>query len=578
MNLKHFLNRHFSDAMANCGFPEGTDAKVVVGSKFSDYQSNGVIGSSKALGMDAPNKAVELVAELLRQPQSLIVYQELEAVGPGFINIQLRDNWIAKQLSLMLQSDSLGVQPASSAETIVIDYSSPNLAKEMHVGHLRGTIIGDAIARILQFLGHTVIRQNHIGDWGTQFGMLIAELEEQQQKDELKLDDLEVFYRQAKEHFDQDAHFAQRARETVVKLQSGDSRCRALWQRFISISIDHCHHLYRRLGVTLTPEHIKPESAYNESLATIVKELQERQLVVTDQGAKVIFLPECKNREEDTAAVIVQKADGGYLYITTDLAALRYRIEQLQATRLLYFVDARQSLHLRQLFAIATRAGWADSRQQLKHCAFGTMMGKDGKPFKTRSGETVKLASLLDEAEQRAQQLVTEKNPKLSEAARQQIAVRVGIGAVKYADLCKTRTHDYIFDWDSILSLERNTAPYLQYAYTRIASLLRKADYRFDRATAVDWVLKDAIERKLALQLLRFNEVVDQVADNAYPHELCHYLFELASLFMTFYEACPVLGSSDPNVRKSRLQSCLLTSKVLSTGLGLLGIETMEFM
>ncbi|MCV6604576.1 MAG: arginine--tRNA ligase, partial [Porticoccaceae bacterium] len=470
---------------------------------------------------------------------------------------------------------------SETPQTVVVDYSAPNLAKEMHVGHLRSTIIGDAVVRALEFSGHKVIRQNHMGDWGTQFGMLIAELEEQLgegEQAELALKDLESFYQQSKKHFDNDADFAQKARDYVVKLQGGDAHCLALWQQFINISVQHSEEIYRALNVTLNHDHIKPESAYNDALPGVIKTLEEKGLAVDDDGAKVVFLEELADKNGNPSPMIVQKSGGGYLYATTDLAALDYRCNQLNADRILLFIDARQSLHMKQVITTGRKAGFASEQMSFEHHAFGTMMGADGKPFKTRTGGTVKLADLLEEAVQRATQLVAEKNPDMPSELRSEVARKVGIGAVKYADLSKTRTNDYIFSWDSMLSFEGNTAPYLQYAYARIHSIFRKAEVLPQQLSGAIHIAEPQ-EKVLALKLLQFDEAVQQVAAEAYPHVLCNYLYELASLYMSFYEHCPVLRSDvDDNTRSSRLLLCRHTAMVLAKGLDLLGIEVMEQM
>jgi arginyl-tRNA synthetase len=437
------------------------------------------------------------------------------------------------------------------------------------------------MARVLEHLGHTVSRQNHMRDWGTQWGMLIAELEEQLgegEKPELALDDLEGFYQQSKRHFDDDPAFADKARQYVVSLQSGDAHCLALWQQFIDISVEHSEALYRQLNVTLGHEHIRPESAYNDDLPQILTDLQNAGLACESEGAQVVFLDELADKKGNPSPVIVQKSDGGFLYATSDLAALRYRSQILKADRALYFIDARQSLHMKQVFCVARKAGFVDPAMKLEHLPFGTMMGEDGKPFKTRSGGTVKLADLLVEAVKRAEQLIAEKNPELDAATRKEIARKVGIGAVKYADLSKTRTNDYIFNWDAMLSFEGNTAPYLQYAYSRICSVFRKAELERGQV-AGEIHITTPQEKTLALSLLSFDETLKTVAEDGFPHTLCNYLYDLASAYMSFYEHCPILRSDiDEETRASRLHLSNTTANTLQKGLELLGIETMERM
>jgi arginyl-tRNA synthetase len=570
--LIELLDSRVCAALAAAGC-DGAPAVIQVSGRpeYGDYQANGVMGAAKARKMNPRQLAAEVVAKL----DLADIASKIEIAGPGFINITLAPAYLAGQVQQALADSRLGM-PSRAAQRVVVDYSSPNLAKEMHVGHLRSTIIGDALARVLRFLGHEVIAQNHVGDWGTQFGMLTAFLIEAEQGGDaqLALTDLEDFYRRAKQRFDEDEAFATRAREYVVKLQGGDVQVNALWQKFLDVSLHHCEAVYDKLGVGLKREDVRGESAYNPDLAIVVKDLQAKGLAVESDGAQVVFLEEFKSKEGQAQAYIVQKQDGGYLYATTDLAAVRYRVAALKADRVLYVVDARQSLHFQQMFCLSRKAGYAPQSLSLEHVGFGVMLGEDGKPFKTRSGGTVKLAELLDEAEHRAYALVSEKNPEMAEAERRVIARAVGIGAVKYADLSKNRNSDYVFSWDSMLSFEGNTAPYLQYAYTRIASVFRRAE-GFDAGAPV--VLNDEAERQLALALARFSDALQSVARETMPHFLCAYLYELAGQFMRFYEACPVL-KSEGAVRASRLRLCELTARTLKTGLGLLGIDVLEQM
>ena len=573
MSLKNTLNSRFKTAMQALNIPsECTPLLNISGKpKFGDYQANGAMGAAKYLKTNPR----DLAQKILDQVDLSGIAEKTEIAGPGFINITLKNDYIANCLKDCLD------KPTVQSNIVVVDYSAPNLAKEMHVGHLRSTTIGDAIARTLEYQGHQVIRQNHMGDWGTQFGMLIAELElqlSQGEQAELALSDLEVFYQQSKKHFDADPDFADTARAYVVKLQSGDANCLKLWQQFIDVSVAHNSEIYKQLNVGLTAEHIKPESAYNDDLQMIVEDLIQKQLAIESDGAKVVFLNELADKNGDPSPMIVQKSGGGFLYATTDLAALKYRADTLNVDRVLYFIDARQSLHMKQVFATSRKANYVSDSVSLEHHAFGTMMGSDGKPFKTRTGGTVKLADLLVEAVERAEKLVREKNSDLNEEEITTIARKVGIGAVKYADLSKTRTNDYIFDWDSMLSFEGNTAPYLQYAYTRIYSIFRKADIQLEDFSA-KLIIAQTQEKQLALKLLQFNEVINQVAIDCYPHSLCNYLFELSSLFMTFYEHCPILKSDiAPEIEQSRLQLCAYSASILDKGLDLLGIETMEKM
>ena len=573
MSIKTLLNSRLKKAMQSLDIPDNCTPLLNLSGKpqFGDYQANGAMGAAKQLKTN-PRELAQKIVEGLDLDG---IAEKVEVAGPGFINITLSNNFLARSL------ENCFAKTSATVKKVVIDYSAPNLAKEMHVGHLRSTIIGDAVARILEYQGHQVIRQNHMGDWGTQFGMLIAELELQLSygdRAELALSDLEKFYQQAKKHFDADPQFADTARAYVVKLQSGDAQCLKLWEQFIKVSVAHNLEIYQRLNVSLKAQHIKPESAYNDDLNAIICELTDQKLAVQSDGAKVVFLEELADKNGDPSPMIVQKSDGGFLYATTDLAALRYRVNQLDANRILYFIDARQSLHMKQVFTTGRKAGFIPENVSLEHHAFGTMMGSDGKPFKTRSGGTVKLADLLAEAVERAEQLVRQKNSQLDDTEIKTIASKVGIGAVKYADLSKTRTNDYIFDWDAMLSFEGNTAPYLQYAYTRIRSIFRKADIAMDQFSATV-IIDEPQEKQLALKLQQFNDVLDQVAADCYPHTLCTYLYELSSLFMSFYEQCPILKADvEKATAHSRLQLSALSADVLKQGLDLLGIEVMERM
>ena len=582
MNIRQLLDDRITAALHALGAPANVTAIVKPSARpeFGDYQANGVMAAAKQLKLNPR----ELATRLLETLDLSDLAEKLEVAGPGFINIHLKNAWLAEMLVPFGSAQGSVARRLSEveAQTIVIDYSGPNLAKEMHVGHLRSTIIGDAVARVLEFQGHKVIRQNHVGDWGTQFGMLIAHMVSMAEQHggvsgvAPQLADLETFYREAKKRFDDEPQFANTARDYVVKLQSGDAECLAWWQQFIDISLHHCEAVYERLGVSLTRADVKPESAYNADLAQVVSDLQTSGLLVEDQGAQCVFLEEFKNKDGSITPIIVQKTGGGYLYATTDLAALRYRSSVLNIDRALYFTDARQSLHFQQVFTLARKAGFVRTDIALEHMPFGNMLGEDGKPFKTRTGGTVKLVELLTEAEERAFALVTEKNPTLDETERRAIAHTVGIGAVKYADLSKNRNSDYIFNWETMLSFEGNTAPYLQYAYARIKSIFRRAQLETSNASIA---LQASAERVLAVKLLQFTEVTDSVAKEGLPNHLCTYLYELAGNFMSFYEACPILKEGvDAEVRDSRLHLAQVTAQTLQTGLALLGIEVMERM
>lgn len=576
MNIQALLSDKVGQAMIAAGAPVDCEPQVRQSAKvqFGDYQANGIMAVAKKLGQ-APRQLAEQVIQHLDLQG---IASKVEIAGPGFINIFLDRQWLADQAAQALTLPRLGVSSVA-AQTIVIDYSAPNVAKEMHVGHVRSTIIGDAAVRTLEFLGHHVIRANHVGDWGTQFGMLIAYLEKQQSEhhEDIALADLEAFYREAKRTYDEDETFAERARGYVVKLQGGDEYCRTMWKKLVDITMSQNQKVYDRLNVTLTRKDVMGESLYNDMLPGIVADLKEKGLAVISEGATVVFLDEFKNKEGEPMGVIVQKKDGGYLYTTTDIACAKYRYETLHADRVLYYIDSRQHQHLQQAWTIVRKAGYVPESVPLEHHAFGMMLGKDGRPFKTRSGGTIKLADLLDEAVERALALVSEKNPEMSSDELQALAEVVGIGAVKYADLSKSRTTDYIFDWDNMLAFEGNTAPYMQYAYTRVLSVFRKAGIAADSLQG-EIVLSEEREAQLATRLLQFEEVITQVARDGTPHVMCAYLYDLAGLFSGFYEHCPILTAEEEQVRNSRLQLAALTAKTLKQGLDTLGIKTVERM
>ncbi|GJH43224.1 arginine--tRNA ligase [Pasteurella canis] len=577
MNIQSILSNKIKQAMMLAGADTQCDALVRQSNKvqFGDYQANGIMASAKKQGENPRDFAQKVIEKL----DLTNIAEKVEIAGPGFINIFLDKNWLANNIEHALNDEKLGIK-SEEIQTVVADYSSPNVAKEMHVGHLRSTIIGDAVVRTLEFLGNNVIRANHVGDWGTQFGMLIAYLEKMENENAtaMELSDLEAFYRAAKEHYDNDLIFAEKARRYVVKLQSGDEYCNKMWKKLVDITMKQNQHNYNRLNVTLTEKDVMGESLYNPMLPNIVADLKKQGLAVEDEGALVVYLDEFKNKDGEPMGVIVQKKDGGFLYTTTDIAAAKYRYETLKADRALVFSDTRQSQHMQQAWLITRKAGYVPDNFQLEHKNFGMMLGKDGKPFKTRTGGTVKLADLLDEAVERASQLINEKNNTLSEEEKAAVIEAVAIGSVKYADLSKNRTTDYVFDWDNMLSFEGNTAPYMQYAYTRIRSIFNRSNLTEQDLKEVKVILNDEKERILAVKLLQFEEAIQTVAKEGTPHILCLYLYELAGLFSSFYEHCPILNNENEQIKLSRLKLALLTAKTLKQGLDLLGIKTVEKM
>jgi arginyl-tRNA synthetase len=568
MHIRSLLSERIEAAFTALGLEGQALLQAASRPEFGDYQANGVMAAAKRAGKNPRDVAQQVIDTLDLQG----IAKELAIAGPGFINITLAPEFIAQASTTPAHTDN--------PQCVVVDYSGPNLAKEMHVGHLRSTIIGDCIARVLESLGHSVIRQNHVGDWGTQFGMLLTYMADQGAASD-SLSDLENFYRQAKLRFDEDEAFQQRSRQAVVALQSGEPSMLQQWQKFIDISMSHCQELYDRLGIDLTDQNMDGESSYNDDLKNTVDHLAAQNLLTESDGAQCVFLDEFKSKSGEALPVIVQKSDGGFLYSTSDLACLRRRIGDFKADRVLYFVDARQALHFKQVFAVAAAAGISNSAVELVHMPFGTMLGKDNKPFKTRQGALVKLSDLLDEAVSRAGQLlqdreVQSKNPDIDDAELARLAQTIGIGAVKYADLSKNRTSDYVFDWDQMLSFDGNTAPYLLYAYSRARSIFTRGG--INPATLPTQVVSvDEPERRLAVAIAGYQDLLEQVAEEGYPHQLCAYLYELAGRFTQFYEQCPILNSED-EVKTRRLALTKQTGDVLANGLTLLGIGVAERM
>ncbi|MEU4445558.1 arginine--tRNA ligase [Actinosynnema sp. NPDC050801] len=555
---------------------------VVRRSDRADFQCNAALALAKRVGVRPADLAADIVAALDVDDHAVIA--SVERSGPGFLNVTVTGGAVWEQVAARLADPRLGVGAHERGRRVVVDYSAPNIAKEMHVGHLRTTIIGDSLARVVGFLGADVLRQNHLGDFGTQFGMLIQYLDEHPEaawhQDELgegtsAVSALDALYRSARAKFDADPDFADRSRSRVVALQSGDPATVAVWQDIVAESERSFSAIYARLTVLLTPEDSVGESFYNPMLGDTVEELVEAGLAVESDGALVFYSDEVTGPEGRPVTLMVRKRDGGYGYDTTDLATIRYRLRDLKANRLIYVTDSRQSLHFHLVFEAARRAGWLTDSVTAEHAAYGTILGPDGTPFKTRAGGTVRLMDLLDDAVSRARAIVAEKNPGLDAAELDRIAESAGIGAVKYADLSTSRVKDYSFDVDRMVSFTGNTGVYLQYAHARIRSILRNAG---DHGTTVDdTVAPQPAERELALALDAYGSVVTEVAATLEPHRLCGYLYELARAFTTFYEACPVLKADEP-VRGNRLALCRLTARTLGDGLGLLGIAAPERM
>ena len=549
---------------------------VVRASDRADAQANGALALAKELGRP-PRELAQAVIDAADLDG---ICRDVELAGPGFINLTFDEGYLARTVATVATDARLGLAGADDPERVVIDYSHPNVAKEMHVGHLRTTMIGDALARMLTDAGHTVIRENHIGDWGTPFGMLIEHLVdvgEAEAARELSVGDLDGFYKQARTKFDADEEFRERARQRVVALQGGDPATLRLWTRLVEESTRYFDAVYGRLGVLLQDSDLMGESAYNDLLPEVVRRLDEAGVLVESDGAEVVFPPGFTNRDGQPLPLIVRKADGGFNYATTDLATVIDRVERVKATLLVYVVGAPQAQHLQMVFAVAEQVGWLQPPARAVHVAFGNVLGTDHKMLRSRSGQTVKLIELLDEGVERAERAVAEKNPDLAPDERAAVARAVGIGAVKYADLSTDRIKDYVFDWERMLAFDGNTGPYLQYAHARIRSIFRRAGVDRTSVQAVAPTLDAPEERALALAILGFEAAVRETLERWAPHRLCTYLFELASTFTEFYEACPVLRSEEP-LRTSRLALADLTARVLASGLGLLGIEAPERM
>lgn len=569
------LNRAFASAISAAFGAEHADTDPALRrSQHADFQANAAMALGKRVGRPPREVAAAIIEELRLEG----VCTKVEIAGPGFINLMVDEAYLARELADAASAPALGVAPATAKETVVVDYSSPNAAKEMHVGHLRSTIIGDSIARTLEALGHRVVRQNHLGDWGTPFGMLIEHLldEDQTGAVDQSTSDLNTFYKAARAKFDADPAFAERSRQRVVKLQGGDEATLGLWRRLVDGSIRYFNAAYQRMGIALTPADVAGESLYNPMLADTAAQLEEKGLARVSEGALCVFPEGFTGREGEPLPLIVRKGDGGYGYAATDLSAIRHRTGEVGATRLVYVVGAPQSQHFAMVFAVAKMAGWLAPPARAEHVAFGSILGPDKKMFKTRSGDTVKLTDLIEEAEARATKAVAEKNPDLPEEERARIAHAVGIGAIKYADLSSDRIKDYVFDWDRMLAFEGNTAPYLMYAHVRIRSIFRKGEVEVGSLGPM--AVKAPQEKRLAMEILRYGSVVAEVGETLQPHRLCLYLYELASAFTSFFEACPVLKAPTDEERRSRLALCDVTARVLAAGLGLLGIEAPERM
>lgn len=576
MNIQNLISIDIKKALINSGAPKNCDPLIfrTVNLNISDYQSNAAMKIAKVLKLDPYQFAKNVILKI----KNSNMYHTIKIAKPGFINIILNRDWLSKKLEIALYSDRLDINFVTP-QNIVVDYSSPNIAKEMHIGHLRSTIIGDATVRIIEFLGHNVIRSNHIGDWGTHFGMLIAYIHNDKKKSisKISLTDIEKLYQKAKIKYDLDPEFAKLSREYVVKLQNEDQYCQYLWKKLIDVTIKYNAKIYKKLNVTLKNKHIMGESSYKNMLPEVISDLKKKGIAVKNKGSLIVVLEKYKNRYGNPMGVVIQKKDGGYLYSIIDIACIKYRCEILKADKILYYTDSRQNQYLLQIWEIAKKAGYIPKNVKVEHHMFGMMLSDNKRPFQTRTGNTIKLSLLLDEAIKKAKKIIKQKNLDLSEEKIHELSNIIGIGAIKYADLSKNRITNYIFNWDEMLSFEGNTAPYIQYAYTRIMSIIKKSKTP-PLSLKGDIILSKKFEIELALILLQFEEKITYAADKGTPHIICGYLYKLSGIFSNFYENCSILFSENTEISISRLKLSLLTAKTIKLGLNLLGINTIDYM
>ncbi|QCI15926.1 arginine--tRNA ligase [Buchnera aphidicola] len=575
MNLKNIIKKDIQDILIKINSESNYEPIIILNKKTErgHYQINNLIKIANELKLE-PDKLSKII---ILNIKNKYMYQKITFSKPGFINFFINHHWISEELEKIFISHRLGINYVPS-KNIVIDYSSPNIAKEMHIGHLRSTIIGDVIVRALIFLGHNVIRANHIGDWGTQFGMLIAYLEEKNLKNNnFSLIELENFYCKAKKKYDDDKLFAEKSRKYVVKLQNGDEYCCTIWKKLVSVTMIENYKIYKKLNVTLKEQDTMGESLYRKILPGIVEDLKNKKIAIEKNGSTIVFLKEFKNRLGESMGVVIQKKDKGFLYSTTDIACFKYRYQKLHADRIIYYTDSRQNQHLIQAWTIAKKANYIPQNFLLEHHTFGMMLSQNKRPFKTRDGNTIKLSKLIDEAIERATNIIKNKNPNLSKRKLIKLANIIGISAVKYSDLSKNRHTNYIFDWDKMLSFEGNTAPYIQYAYTRIISIIKKSTIPINQLKQKTILTKKS-EINLAIKILEFEEIVLLISEKGTPHIMCKYLYQLATCFSTFYEECSVLFAKKIKICKSRLKLSILTAKTLKKGLNILGIKTIKKM
>ncbi|QJC38320.1 arginine--tRNA ligase [Enterobacteriaceae endosymbiont of Donacia marginata] len=574
MNIKKILSKKIHESMIKVGIPEKYD--VILRSckkiELGHYQINGIISAAIYLKINPNDLATKVVKNLNIKK----IISKITISTAGFINLFVKKKWLSKQINLLITSKKLGLTKKIISENIVIDYSSPNIAKEMHVGHLRSTIIGDSIVRILSFVGHNVIKSNHIGDWGTNFGILIAFLKLKSKKKNLSLSDIEKLYKQAQKKYTQDINFAKKARLYVVKLQNKDISCLRIWKEIVNITMNYNYQLYNRLNIKLTYLDTMGESTYNDMLSNIIIDLKKKGIAINNNGTIIIPIEGIKNIKGELMAVIVQKKDGAYLYATTDIACIKYRYEKFKANRIIYYVDARQNQYLKQIFQIVKKAKYVPSNLKLEHHMFGMILNHKNKPFKTREGKNIKLNDLINKSILKAKNIILQKNPFIKKDILKNLSYHIGIGAIKYADLSKNRINNYIFNWDKMLSLNGNTALYIQYAYVRAISLLKKSNIDLKNFLDLEINFINHYEFNLAILFLDFEEIILKIVEKGTPHILCNWLYKITVLFTSFYENCNILNLKDKILKISRLKIVFLTSLFLKKGLYLLGINTIK--
>lgn len=575
MNIKSLILNRVQKAMISYGLSKDYNPQICKSNKLHlcDYQANGIISLAKKMNM----VPLELSSLIVKNIKKKDLFEKVQVVYPGFINFTISKNWIANKINNINLLKKIVFVDKKKSKKIIIDYSSPNIAKEMHVGHLRSTVIGDAIARTLKFLGHNIIKINHLGDWGIQCGIIMAILDYNKKK-KIKLSKLNKLYQKAKKKYDEDKEFANIANDYLIKLQSGEKNCTNIWKKIVHITIKENKKIYNNLNVSLTDQDIIAESFYKKMLPNIIDDLKNKKIAVEKDGATIVFLKNFKNKLGEPMGVIIRKRNGSYLYSTIDIASLKYRCEVLKADRILYFVDSRQKQYLMQILEISKQAGYIDNTTLFEHHSFGMILGQDGKPFKTRSGKSIKLCELIKEAIKRASCLIKKRNYYINKQKLSYLSNVIGVGAVKYFDLSKNRNTNYIFNWGNILNFEGNTSPYIQYAYTRILSIIKKSNIKINKnLNKFEFFIQTKEEKNLGLHLLQFEEILQLVSVECMPHILCNYLYDLACIFSNFYENCKIL-SSDKKIFLSRLKISYLTAKTLKIGLNILGIRTVKKM